>query len=304
MQGVAPSDIFLFEDFLLDRRGGLFRCNGVGKNEPVAIGSRALNILGVLIERAGEVVSKDEIIAAVWPDTVVEDSNLTVQISALRRVLDRGRAGGSCIQTVPGRGYRFAATVTPFADQACSGASPVHGAGEIEHEKTVENLVPAVTADMARPEVGADLPLPKLAAARRRLRADRLALTAAVAVAMVTAIGVWWLSPTTEFSATRTASVDTPIALPRVAPRLSIVVLPFTSFSSDPDQQFFADGITDDLTTALSGIPNSFVISLNTASTYRHKPTDTKQISRELGIRYVVEGGVHRWATTFGSMLG
>jgi hypothetical protein len=52
MQGVAPSDIFLFEDFRLDRRGGLSRCNGVGKNEPIAIGSRALDILGVLIERA------------------------------------------------------------------------------------------------------------------------------------------------------------------------------------------------------------------------------------------------------------
>ena len=111
MPGVAPSDVFLFEDFRLDRRGGLFRCNGVGKNEPVAIGSRALDILGVLIERAGEVVSKDEIIAAVWPKTVVEDSNVTVQISALRRVLDRGRPNRSCIQTVSRRGYRFIAPV-------------------------------------------------------------------------------------------------------------------------------------------------------------------------------------------------
>ena len=102
----------LFEDFRLDRRGGLFRCNGTGTFEPVAIGSRALDILGVLIEREGEVVSKDEIIAAVWPGTVVEDSNLTVQISTLRRVLDRGRSNGSCIQTVAGRGYRFVAEVT------------------------------------------------------------------------------------------------------------------------------------------------------------------------------------------------
>ena len=295
MQGLAPSDIFLFEDFRLDRPGGLFRSNGTGTFEPVGIGSRALDILGVLIERAGEVVSKDEIVAAVWPATVVEDSNLTVQISALRQVLDRGRSNGSCIQTVSGRGYRLAAAVTPFADQARSGASPVHGAKELDHEKTVETLVPAVTADTARPGVAADLPPRKLAAARRRLGADRLALAAMVAVAMVTAIGAWWLSPTTEFSATRTARVDTPIALPRVAPQLSIVVLPFTGFSSDPDQQFFADGITDDLTTALSGIPNSFVISRNTASIYQHKPTDTKQIGRELGIRYIVEGGVHRW---------
>jgi DNA-binding winged helix-turn-helix (wHTH) protein len=118
MQGLAPSDFFLFEDFRLDRRGdGLFRCNGADTFEPVAIGSRALDILGVLIERAGEVVSKNEIIAAVWHGTVVEDSSLTVQLSALRRVLDRGRSNASCIQTVPGRGYRFVAWVShPVAD--------------------------------------------------------------------------------------------------------------------------------------------------------------------------------------------
>jgi DNA-binding winged helix-turn-helix (wHTH) protein len=112
VQGLAPSEIFLFEDFRLDRRGGLSRRDDTGAFVPVAIGSRALDILGVLIERAGEVVSKEEIIAAVWPETVVEDSNLTVQISALRRVLDRGRGNGSCIQTVAGRGYRFVAAMT------------------------------------------------------------------------------------------------------------------------------------------------------------------------------------------------
>jgi DNA-binding winged helix-turn-helix (wHTH) protein len=104
MDAPASSEIFLFEGFRLDRRGGgLFRKDDADADAPVAVGSRALDILGVLIGRAGEVVSKDEIIAAVWPGTIVEDSNLTVQISALRRVLDQGRTEGSCIQTVPGR---------------------------------------------------------------------------------------------------------------------------------------------------------------------------------------------------------
>jgi adenylate cyclase len=73
---------------------------------------------------------------------------------------------------------------------------------------------------------------------------------------------------------------------------LSIVVLPFTNLSNDPDQQYFADGITEDLTTDLSRITHSFVISRNTAFTYRGKPIDTKQIGRELGVRYVLEGSV------------
>jgi TolB-like protein len=71
-------------------------------------------------------------------------------------------------------------------------------------------------------------------------------------------------------------------------------VLPFTNLSDDREQQYFADGITEDLTTNLSRVENMFVISRNTAFTYWNKPTDTKQIGRELGVRYVLEGSVRR----------
>jgi len=79
-----------------------------------------------------------------------------------------------------------------------------------------------------------------------------------------------------------------------VAPRLSIVVLPFANLSNDPDQQYFADGITEDLTTDLSRIPDMFVISRNTAFTYQGKRVETKQVGRELGVRYVLEGSFRR----------
>jgi len=85
-----------------------------------------------------------------------------------------------------------------------------------------------------------------------------------------------------------------PISQTAAAPRLSIVVLPFTNLSDDREQQYFADGITEDLTTDLSRIAHSFVISCNTAFTYRHKSIDSKQIGRELGVRYVLEGSVRR----------
>ena len=80
----------------------------------------------------------------------------------------------------------------------------------------------------------------------------------------------------------------------REPPRLSIVVLPFENLSGDPEQEYFADGITDDLTTDLSHLPESFVISRGTAFTYKGKPVDAKQIGRELGVRYVLEGSVRR----------
>jgi len=78
------------------------------------------------------------------------------------------------------------------------------------------------------------------------------------------------------------------------APRLSIVVLPFINLSDDREQQYFADGITEDLTTDLSRLAGYSIISRNTAFTYRNKPSDTKQIGRELGVRYVLEGSVQR----------
>jgi len=76
------------------------------------------------------------------------------------------------------------------------------------------------------------------------------------------------------------------------SPRLSIVVLPFTNLSEDPEQQYFADGITEDLTTDLSRLANMFVISRGTAFTYKDKRVDAKHIGRELGVRYVLEGSV------------
>jgi adenylate cyclase len=82
------------------------------------------------------------------------------------------------------------------------------------------------------------------------------------------------------------------------APRLSIVVLPFENLSGDPDQGYFADGIADDLTTDLSHLPDSFVISRSTAFTYKGKPVDAKQIGRELGVRFVLEGSVRRVGET------
>src|SRR5690242_9170431 len=80
--------------------------------KPVRLGSRALDILAALVERAGEVVGKEELIARAWPQTFVEESNLKIQVSALRRALGDGQAGRRYVATVPGRGYNFVAPVS------------------------------------------------------------------------------------------------------------------------------------------------------------------------------------------------
>jgi adenylate cyclase len=90
------------------------------------------------------------------------------------------------------------------------------------------------------------------------------------------------------------APLATSVSQSAGAPRLSIVVLPFANMSGDPEQRYFADGITEDLTTDLSRIADMLVISRNSAFTYKDKPANAKQIGRELCVRYVLEGSVRR----------
>jgi TolB-like protein len=124
----ATGESFLFEGFRLERHG-LFRRDERGVFVPIAMGSRAFDVLRVLITAQGDLLAKDEIMAAVWPGTVVEDNNLTVQISALRRILDAAQSGQSCIQTVVGRGYRFVATVTHGEDDLGANTATISAGG-------------------------------------------------------------------------------------------------------------------------------------------------------------------------------
>ena len=98
--------VFEFGDFILAPEERLLLCCG----EPIALTAKAFDLLVTLVRRSGHLVSKDDLLRAVWPDTIVEEVNLTVNISALRKALGRGRSG-KMIQTVPTRGYRFIAPV-------------------------------------------------------------------------------------------------------------------------------------------------------------------------------------------------
>jgi len=166
-------------------------------------------------------------------------------------------------------------------------------------EQSVKNIARPVRVYALRPEAVADLPARsvQLEAPRRRLTV-LVAMAAAATAALVIAVTAWWLWPTTRSLPTATvpgAPAATSIAQPLVAPRLSIVVLPFANLSNDPEQQYFADGITEDLTTDLSRLAHMLVISRNSAFTYKDRPINAKQIGRELGVRYVLEGSVQRF---------
>ena len=134
-------------------------------------------------------------------------------------------------------------------------------------------------------------PEPMPDARRRKLRkiGGLLAGAAAVGTVLAGLTGYW----TTYRTVTREILAPAKPA-PAEAAHLSIVALPFTNLSGDPSQDYFADGITENLTTELSRFRNIFVIARNTAFTYKGKSIDAKEIGKELGVRYVLEGSVQR----------
>ena len=118
-------------------------------DKPVRLGSRAFDILAAMVERAGEVVGKEELIARAWPQTFVEESNLKIQVSALRRALGDGQNGNRYVVTVPGRGYNF---VAPVRREEPSPATPPATTASALH-----NLPFAVTRMIGREEAVAAL---------------------------------------------------------------------------------------------------------------------------------------------------
>jgi class 3 adenylate cyclase len=377
---LGSADILLFEGFRLDR-GGLFRLDYNGNVTPVLLGSRALDLLGLLVERHGELVSKDEIIQAVWPRTVVEENNLTVQISALRRILDAGREQGSCIQTVPGRGYRFVAPMRraeverPNTRQLAAGsrlerrlvailAADIAGysrligtdeEGTIERLKTLRaelidlkiaehrgrivkttgdgllvefsSVVDALRGAMVernanvaveeRIEFGTGINVGDVVVENGDIFGDGVNIAARLeALAQPGEICV--SARVREDVAGRLdiafddlgehqlRNISRPVRVYRVGMGLddwpllplpdkpSIAVLPFVNMSGDPEQDFFAEGIADEIITALSKLRFLFVIARNSSFAYNGGPVGVRDIGRELGVRYVLEGSVRK----------
>jgi adenylate cyclase len=219
-------------------------------------------------------------------DVIVDDKDLhgdAVNIAA--RLENLADPGGICISRTVREQIRDRLAL-PFKDDG---------------EQSVKNIARPIRAYSLSANAVAALPKAEVPTAPRPARplyARRQIAAIALVGVLIIAGSLWWLWPSPKApSATLTAPALEKAAVPAepaALPRLSIVVLPFANLSNDPEQQYFADGVTEDLTADLSRIADSFVISRNTAFTYRNKPFDAKQIGRELGVRYVLEGSVQR----------
>jgi TolB-like protein/class 3 adenylate cyclase/Tfp pilus assembly protein PilF len=182
-------------------------------------------------------------------------------------------------------------------------------------EQSVKNIARPVRVYALSAAAIAALPSAEAMAVHPLIRpfyARRQVAAAAVAVFIVIGGGLWWLWPSANgpsgtvsapgleksvsglAATTKTPSAKSDIAAAAPLPRLSIVVLPFANLSSDPEQEYFAEGLTDNVTTDVSRISGSFVIARNTAATYKGKAISVVQIGSDLGVRYALEGSVQR----------
>jgi TolB-like protein len=204
---------YLFEDYTLDtERRELHR-----GADAVSITPQVFDLLDYLIRNRERVVSKDDLISAVWNGRIVSDAALTTRLNAARNAIGDSGDEQRLIKTLPRKGFRFVGTV-----------------------REAQNGLAAI-------------------ALNRRLPVDDAE----------------------------------PLVLPD---RPSIAVLPFQNMSGDPDQDYFADGMVDEITTALSRFKSLFVIARHSSFTYKGKALDIKQVGSELGVRYVLEGSVRKAA--------
>jgi TolB-like protein/DNA-binding winged helix-turn-helix (wHTH) protein len=265
VQGVSPSRAILrFSDFEVDLRAGELRKQGVR----VKLQEQPFQILQALLEHPGEVVTREELQRQIWAaDTFVDfDHGLYNAIKRLREALGDTADTSRFVQTVPKRGYRFI------------GAVNGHGA-----ENAPVQAPPAELLELAPPTRVE--PATKVPVKRRwpKILAVALAVSAALAVLLTSAPGGIASNLRRWFSSGKS-----------VPPIHSVAVLPLQNLSGDPAQEYFADGMTDELITELSGISALKVISRTSVMRYKKSDKSLPEIARELRVDGIVEGSVVR----------
>lgn len=252
--------IYSFDDFRLEvEERRLFR-NGM----PVVLSAKAFDLLLALIEGRGRLIGKDQLFASVWQDQIVEESNLTVHISQIRKALGENRSEPRYIETVPGFGYRFIGDVREEAEDEV-----------VLETRTVSRMT--VERDV---EIEDDGPLQLPAARSLNLKW----LIAAGVVLAVLAVGGWLWSRT---------STEPPAAVNEARIR-SIAVLPFQFVDSSQQNEGLEIGLTEALINRLSGLRNVSIRPLAAVKQYSTETRDLTSIGKDLNVDSLLEGNIQQ----------
>jgi TolB-like protein/DNA-binding winged helix-turn-helix (wHTH) protein/Tfp pilus assembly protein PilF len=247
------SYLYAFGDFRLDAKNRVLRKG----EKPIALIPKAFEVLLLLIEHSGQVVSKDELMRTIWPDSFVEESNLTQTVFMLRKALGE-TAEQRYILTVQGRGYRFAPEVKEISGSVALAPDPWTPPPQIE--------------------------VPQPGPIDHRWGNKRWLVTGAVLLILAAAFTAYFRWSNSHIQAQKEGS------------RVMLAVLPFENLTGDPAQEYFSDGLTEEMISHLGVLdPKGLgVIARTSVMHYKNNQPQLGQIGSELGVQYVLEGSVRR----------
>jgi len=256
-------------------------------------------VLNELIAHAGRVVTREHLIALLWPKGVVDfDTSLNTAIRKLRSALADVAETPRYVETLPRRGYRFVGTLEPDPASA-SGTAPTPDPGLlVQHETTASSTVTPISTEdeLAAQHESASTHSP---VRHSHLGAWSIAALAAAALLIGLLTKKFWLPPTASRSPIAAAS-ESSQALP--APRqtvsaASIAVLPFLDMSERKDQEYFSDGLSDELIERLGQTPGLRVIARTSSFYFKGKTEKLETIAQELRVANILEGSVRKDGT-------
>ncbi len=235
---------------------------------------KVYEVLQLLVQNSGHMLGKDELLKAVWPDSFVEEGNLTRNISTLRAALGENSNDHRYIETVPKRGYRFIAGVREFQAESAESLLADGSSARITTEETevlssqgaIETIhEPTLRAGEVPNSGSRDYIFSKI---KNHTWSTLLCLaTLAIAVAALTYY---------SYFANRGEAID------------SVAVMPFANVSGDPATEYLSDGLSDDVISSLAQLPNLKVIAFSRVLRYKGKQTDPQAVGRELDVRAVL----------------
>jgi TolB-like protein/DNA-binding winged helix-turn-helix (wHTH) protein/Flp pilus assembly protein TadD len=248
-----------FKTFRLDTANHLLWRNG----ERVAIAPKAFDVLAYLVEHTGRVVAQGELLEALWPETYVNPEVLRKYILEIRKALGDRPSNPEFIETVPKRGYRF---IAPVIEESVAGKPDVSTSHTAEEDDGLPTAPSEQESSFSRHRLG------------------KLAITTVLAVIVAAGLSGYFLLARERANASSpSARIDT-----------SIAVLPFTDMSPAKDQEYFSDGLTEQLIDDLAKVSGLKVIGRSSAFQFKDRTEDAREVGRKLGVANILEGSVRR----------